>query len=62
MLNGIRAEAEEGVRTSFDVLNSEKELLSAKVQAIVSKRAVLLSQMQLLSSIGSLTATKLGIR
>ena len=62
VLNGIRAEAEEGVRTSFDVLNSEKELLSAKVQAIVSKRAVLLSQMQLLSSIGSLTATKLGIR
>lgn len=61
VLNGIRAEAEEGVRTSFDVLNSEKELLSAKVQSIVSQRGVLLSQMQLLSSIGRLTANELGI-
>lgn len=61
VLNGVRAEAEEGVRTSFDVLNSEKDLLSAKVQSIVSQRSVLVSQMQLLSSIGSLTASKLGI-
>lgn len=61
VLNGVRAEAEEGVRTSFDILNSEQELLSAKVQSIVSQRGVLVSQMQLLSAIGSLTAAKLGV-
>lgn len=61
VLNGVRAEAEEGVRTSFDILNSEQDLLSANVQAIVSQRGVLVSQMQLLSAIGSLTAEKLGV-
>ncbi|MBL1421183.1 MAG: TolC family outer membrane protein [Alphaproteobacteria bacterium] len=61
VLNGIRAEADEGVRTSFDVLNSEQELLSARVQSIVSQRSVLVSQMQLLSAIGHLSAVKLGI-
>lgn len=61
VLNGIRAEADEGVRTSFDVLDSEQELLSARVQSIVSQRGVLVSQMQLLSAIGNLSAVKLGI-
>uniref|UniRef100_A0A2A4Z7N6 Transporter n=1 Tax=OCS116 cluster bacterium TaxID=2030921 RepID=A0A2A4Z7N6_9PROT len=61
VLNGIRAEADEGVRTSFDVLNSEQELLSARVQSIVSQRGVLVSQMQLLSAIGNLSTQKLGI-
>ncbi|PCI88666.1 MAG: hypothetical protein COB24_01485 [Hyphomicrobiales bacterium] len=61
VLNGIRAEADEGVRTSFDVLNSEQELLSARVQSIVSQRGVLVSQMQLLSAIGHLSAVKLGV-
>ena len=62
VLNGVRAEAEEGVRTSFDVLDSEKQLFSAKVQSIVSQRGLLVAEMQLLSSIGGLTASKLGIR
>lgn len=61
VLNGVRAEAAEGVRTSFDILNSEQDLLSARVQSIVSQRGVLVSQMQLLSAVGSLTANKLGI-
>lgn len=61
VLNGIRAEADEGVRTSFDVLDSEQELLDARVQSIVSQRGVLVSQMQLLSAIGRLSADNLGI-
>ncbi len=61
VLNGIKAEKNEGVRTSFDVLNSEKDLLSAKLQSIIYKRSILLSEMQLLSSIGKLTIHNLGL-
>lgn len=60
-LNGVRAEAAEGVSTSFDVLNSEQELLQANVQSIVSQRGVLVSQIQLLSAVGRLSAVKLGL-
>ncbi|MCJ8322328.1 MAG: TolC family outer membrane protein [Rhizobiales bacterium] len=62
VLNGVKAEAEEGVRTSFDVLNSEQDLLTAKVQFIVAQRGVLVSQLQLLSAIGGLTASNLGVK
>lgn len=62
VLNGVKAEADEGVRTSFDVLNSEQDLLTAKVQFIVAQRGVLVSQLQLLSAIGGLTASNLGVK
>lgn len=61
-LNGVKAEALEGIKTSFDILNSEQELLAAKVQLIVSLRDVQISQMQLLSSTGGLTLKKLGLK
>lgn len=56
VLNGVRAEAEQGIRTTFDILNAEQELLSAKVQNIVSEHSVLMSEVRLLLELGILSS------
>ena len=59
---GITTEYESGSdRSTLDVIQSNSILLEAKINLVNSKRDFLLSQLRLLSSIGRLTGSYLGI-
>ena len=58
-LEGVRQEAEVGSRTTLDVLNAEQELLDARVALVIANRNEYVARVQLLSSIGKLTARDL---
>ena len=59
---GITQEYESGVgRSTLDVIQSNSILLDAKISLADSQRNLLLSQYQLLSSIGRLTGSNLGL-
>ena len=59
---GITTEYESGSgRSTFDVIQSNSILLDAKINLVNSKRDFLLSQFKLLSSIGRLTGSYLGL-
>ena len=59
---GITTEYESGSgRSTLDVIQSNSILLDAKINLVNSKRDFLLSQFRLLSSIGRLTSSNLGL-
>ena len=60
---GVKQEAELGSRTTLDVLDAEQNLLSAKASRLQASANLYISQYQLLSAMGLLTANhlKLGI-
>jgi len=59
---GITTEYESGLgRSTLDVIQSNSILLDAKINLANSERDVLLSQFRLLSSIGRLTGSYLGL-
>ncbi|MBF0356676.1 MAG: TolC family outer membrane protein [Alphaproteobacteria bacterium] len=60
-LEGVKREAEVGARTVLDVLDSEQELLDAKVNLVKARRDQLLAAFQLKSAVGKLTASELGL-
>ena len=60
-LEGVEREAAVGSRTVLDVLDSEQELLDAKVSLIGAQRDEVLASFQLLEATGQLTAKKLGL-
>jgi TolC family type I secretion outer membrane protein len=60
-LEGVKQELELGTRTILDVLDAEQELLDARVAQIQAERDQILSAYSLLSAIGKLTGTNLGI-
>lgn len=60
-LDGVQQEATVGSRTVLDVLDAEQELLNASVQVVTATRDRGVAAYQLLSSIGQLTAEKLGL-
>ena len=60
-LEGVEREAAVGSRTVLDVLDSEQELLDAKVSLIGAQRDEVLASFQLLEASGQLTAKKLGL-
>lgn len=55
-LEGVQREAEVGARTVLDVLDAEQELLDARVNLVTAERDELVATLQLLASIGRLTA------
>ena len=60
---GITLEYESGSsRTTLEVIQSRSIFLDAKINLAISKKDFLLSQFNLLSSIGRLTAKQLNLR
>ncbi|MBI4969034.1 MAG: TolC family outer membrane protein [Rhodospirillales bacterium] len=60
-LDGVKREAEAGTRTVLDVLDSEQELLDARVNRVKSERDELVAAYSLKAAIGQLTARGLGL-
>lgn len=60
-LEGVIREQQLGNRTVLDVLDAEQELLNAQVNEVSAKRDYYLSGLQLLSSMGKLTAKDLNL-
>ena len=55
-LDGVRREAEIGVRTTLDVLDAEQEYLDAQVALANAERDARAATFQLLAAVGILTA------
>lgn len=60
-LEGVQREASVGSRTVLDVLDSEQELLDARVNLVKSQRDETVAALTLLSSVGNLTAPDLNL-
>jgi outer membrane protein len=60
-LDGVRQEAEVGSRTTLDVLDSEQELLDARVSLVRSERDEYVAGFELKSAIGRLSAFDLNL-
>ena len=60
-LDGLRQEAEVGLRTTLDVLDAEQELLDARVGLVVAERDEYVAGFELRSAIGRLTAANLNL-
>lgn len=58
---GVREEAALGARTTLDVLNAEQELLNARSAAISAEVDENIAAYRVLSTLGRLTATNLGL-
>jgi outer membrane protein len=61
-LNGVREEARVGQRTTLDVLNAQQELVNDRVALVSAQRDRVVASYTLLSSVGGLTAQRLGLR
>jgi len=60
-LDGVIREANVGQRTVLDVLDAEQEHLDNQVQLVRAHREEVISAYRLLSAIGKLTPTGLGL-
>jgi len=60
-LNGVQEEAKVGQRTTLDVLISDQNLLSARVNLVTAQRDRVVSSYQLLAAVGRLSASNLGL-
>jgi len=60
-LEGVREEANVGSRTTLDVLDSEQELLDARVALVTSRRDEFVAAFTLRSAVGRLTAQHLAL-
>jgi outer membrane protein len=61
-LNGVREEARVGQRTTLDVLNAQQELVNDLVALVSAQRDRVVASYTLLSSVGGLTAQRLGLK
>ena len=61
VLNGVIQERDLGTRTTLDVLNSQAELITARESLINASSNKVLATFSLLSAMGRLTATNLGL-
>lgn len=59
--NGVQEEAKAGARTTLDVLDAEQELLEARVALVDSISEEYIASYELLSAMGLLTASHLGL-
>ncbi|MEM7472966.1 MAG: TolC family outer membrane protein [Pseudomonadota bacterium] len=59
--DGVREEAKLGARTTLDVLDAEQSLLDARTNRVVFETQVFSAAYQLLSSMGDLTVSGLGL-
>lgn len=60
-LEGVRQEAQAGLRTVLDVLDAQQELLTSQVNLVRAQRDLVVAQYTLLSAVGRLTARDLGL-
>ncbi len=60
-LEGVRQEAEVGLRTTLDTLDAEQELLDARVAVVIAERDQYVAAFEVRASIGRLTARLLGL-
>jgi outer membrane protein len=60
-LNGVREEARVGQRTTLDVLNAQQELVNARVSLVTAQRDRVVNSYTLLSTVGRLSPTVLGL-
>jgi outer membrane protein len=60
-LNGVRAEARVGQRTTLDVLNAQEELVNARVAVVTAQHDRLLASYTLLAAVGGLSVKHLGL-
>lgn len=60
-LDGVEQEALVGLRTTLDVLDAEQELFQAQVNLVRARRDEIVSSYWVKSTIGELTAQKLGL-
>ena len=60
-LEGVREEAKVGQRTTLDVLNAQQALLSAREQLISAQHDQVVASYGLLSAVGRLSTTNLGV-
>lgn len=60
-LEGVRAENSVGNRTVLDILDAERELLSAQVQLVTAKRNAYVAGFSLLAAMGKAEARDLGL-
>ena len=60
-LEGVRAENSVGTRTILDILNAEQEALQAQVQLVTARRDAYVAGFTLLTLMGQITATNLGV-
>ena len=58
----MREESQLGTRTNLDVLDAEQDLLDARVNLVQAERDQWVAAYALLSSIGQLTGSRLGIK
>ena len=60
--HGLRQEALVGSRTTLDTLDSEQELLDARVQLVQAQRNEMVAAFSVLSATGQLSARQLGLK
>jgi outer membrane protein len=60
-LTGVREEAKVGQRTTLDVLNSQQELLNARVNLVTAQRDRVVASYNVLSSVGRLSSRVLAL-
>lgn len=60
-LAGVREEAKVGQRTTLDVLNSQQDLLDARVALVTAQRDRVVASYNVLSSVGRLSLHNLGV-
>ncbi len=61
-LAGVREEAKVGQRTTLDVLNSQQELLNARVNLVTAQRDRVVASYNVLASVGRLSAQRLSLK
>jgi outer membrane protein len=61
-LTGVREEARVGQRTTLDVLNSQQELLTARVNLITAQRDRVVASYAVVQAMGRLTARVLALK
>jgi outer membrane protein len=60
-LFGVREEAKAGLRTTLDILNAQRELLSARIGLIVAQRDRVVASYTVLAVAGRLSAGSLAL-
>jgi len=61
-LSGAVEERKVGQRTTLDVLNTQQNVINAQISLVTSEREVVVAGYALLSAVGRLNASKLGLR
>lgn len=61
VLSGVMEERRVGQRTTLDVLNSQQELLNARVALVSAQHDRVIASYSLLASVGALSAQRLGL-